>query len=174
MATRLGYRQLAWGTPGFVSVFGYNARAMSRWVLAFLTLCLLTSLSACTQTSPKTKEEPREQDLRLTYGGFIYGGPQDQKLDGICGPDWTRNALECDIYNGLPNWKVTEITLRVAWDPYGDDNVRLFRQRVSIPPLTTEKVTVMLGTRLPNDTIIGKQPAEHWNWLIVAAKALRE
>jgi hypothetical protein len=148
---------------------------MPRVMLAFIILCALV-LSACNETSTYTyTKAPKveEQDLRITFGGFIQGGPQDQKLEGICGPDWTRSEFDCDIYNGLPNWNVTELTLQVNWSPYGDSDHRFYKQRVSISPFTTQKVSITLGTRLPNSVRVGRTTIEPWHWLIVGAKGTR-
>jgi hypothetical protein len=120
-----------------------------------------------------SKEEP-EQDLRITYGGFIQNGPQDQLLDGVCGTDVTRNTVNCDIHNGLLGWNVTEVTFQIIRT--GDDQQHYYRQRVPIAPLQTEHVGIRLGMQLPADDYIkyrgkpGGQTLSRWSWLIVGAK----
>jgi hypothetical protein len=144
--------------------------------VAFIVLSTLAIVVSCDEIS-RTKTEAskvqEEQTLRLTYGGFIQGGPENQRLDGVCGADSNRNAIECDIYNGLPDWNVTELMLRVSWQPYGDNDVRDYRQRVSIAPFTTQKVSVTLGAQLPNDTWIGRERISHWTWMVAGAKGVR-
>jgi hypothetical protein len=103
-----------------------------------------------------------EQDLRITFGGFVENHPEGGKLGGVCGTDDTRNVLNCDIYNGLLDWTVTEITLLVTWSPYGDDDKRYYRVPVSIEPLKTERVSVRLGLQLP--------PDDRWGFQIMSAR----
>lgn len=114
----------------------------------------------------------RERSLPLTNGGFIQGGNEHQKVSGICTTDDDRTVLHCDIYNGLPDWKVTGITIRIAWLPYSDDDVRDFKQHAFIEPMTTVPVTVRLGIRLPDDTTERGHKIGHWSWLIVGATAV--
>ena len=115
---------------------------------------------------------PPEQDLRITYGGFLDGGDESQKIEGTCSTDDTRSVLTCDIYNGLPKWQVTALIIRVTWAPYSQADVRDFSERVSIQPLTTGTVRFKLGKQLPADTVFPGRRLSHWNWLIVGARAL--
>jgi len=124
------------------------------------------------QRCPHPAPSPNERDLKITIGGFLQGGNQEQKIDGVCGTDDTRHVLNCDIYNGLPNWRIAELVIKLAWAPYSDDNVRDYRERVSIPPLTTASTHVLLGTQLPADTIILGKILKHYHWLIIGAKAV--
>jgi hypothetical protein len=58
-------------------------------------LFLLLSL-ACVETSSPPASNPKpitEQDLAITFGGFIQNGPQDQLLDGRCSPHLTRDVF---------------------------------------------------------------------------------
>jgi hypothetical protein len=143
----------------------------------FITLCAFS----CTPPSQKPVPRPdAEQDLVLTFGGFLQGGDERQKLEGVCGTDQTRNVLSCDIYNGLQGWTVTELTFVITWTPYEEKNKRTFAQRVSIEPLKTEHVDIRLGLQLPPDTQFRNkrgvpigQPQNHWAWLIVGAKGHR-
>ncbi len=116
------------------------------------------------------KEKYVDQDLHITFGGFVEKHPEGGKLGGVCGPDIKRDVLTCDIYNGLLDWTVTEIILAVTWSPYSDDDKRYYRVRVSIKPLKTEHVSVRLGMQLPPDTAIGTNTSRHWSWLIANAR----
>ncbi len=145
--------------------------------VVFLAFCAFS----CTPSSQKPTPQPdAEQDLVLTFGGFMQGGDERQKLEGVCGTDETRNVLNCDIYNGLEGWTVTELTFLITWTPYGENNKRTLAKRVSIEPLKTEHVDIRLGLQLPPDTQFrNKQgapvgpPQSHWSWLIVRAKGHR-
>jgi len=148
-----------------------------RCLFALFAVSLaLVTLGCVEGTTPRVavpKEEP-EQDLKITYGGFIQNGPQDQLLDGVCGTDVTRNNVNCDIHNGLVGWNVTEVTFQII--RIGDDQQHYYRQRISIAPLQTEHVDIRLGMQLPADDYIkyrgkpGEQTFSHWSWLIVGAK----
>lgn len=142
-----------------------------------VAICLSLCISSCER--PKQISQPKsedKQDLRITLGGFREGHPDEGKLKGVCSPDLTRNILDCDIYNGLQGWAVSEFTLVVTWSPYQDDDKRYYAQRVSIEPLTSERVSVRLGLQLPQDTRLkfpgGRlgPPQSHWGWQIVEAK----
>ncbi len=145
--------------------------------LFILAVSLSLAYVACVETTPSgnvsTREEP-EQDLRITYGGSIQNGPEDQLLNGVCGSDMTRNIVECDVHNGLVHWSVTEVTFQVI--RIGDDEQHYYRERLSIAPLQTAHVAIRLGMQLPPDDQIkyhgrpGGQSLSHWNWLIVGAK----
>lgn len=145
--------------------------------VAPLIVSITLAFGACDEnTSPPaaTPKEVSEQDLKITYGGFMHDGPEDQLLDGVCGTDTTRNTVNCDVHNGLMGWSVTEITFQVIRT--GDDQQHYYRERVSIAPLQTQHVTLNLGMQLPADTYIkyhgkaGGQTMTHWSWLILQAK----
>jgi hypothetical protein len=110
------------------------------------------------------------QDLHITLEGFVEDHPEGGKLGGVCGTDHTRNILHCDIYNGLREWTVTEITLRLTWSPYDSDSKRYYRVPVSIEPFDTERVSVRLGLHLPPDEGAGTKTMTHWQWLIENAR----
>jgi hypothetical protein len=122
---------------------------------------------------PKAKSKA-DQELPITFGGFLKDGPEAETLNGVCGTDTTRNVLNCDIHNGIPAWTITEITLAVPWAPYNDSDKNYYRIPVSIAPLTTQSITTKLGTALPKDDVvnIGKRvrTLTHWSWLIAGAK----
>ena len=83
-----------------------------RSILTGLAISLLLVSSACEEgksPSDPTPKEPAEQDLKITYGGFVQNGPEDQLLNGVCGAGATRNVVNCDIHNGLMDWNITEI-----------------------------------------------------------------
>jgi hypothetical protein len=104
------------------------------------------------QAPPATHENvKREQVLPLTLGGFIKDEPEAEKIGGICSTDETRSSLNCDVYNGLPGWTLTELTLAVVWLPHGEDDVRYFQVPIMIKPRTTERIAVRLGRQLPPD-----------------------
>lgn len=141
------------------------------------SLVLMSVLCACGPSVSSPPSTPKEQELTLTLGGFIAGGPTDQKVEGICGLDPAHTTLQCDIYNGLRDWRITEVTVQVVWSPYEAAQVRLFRQRVAIAPLTTAKVNIHLGVQLPPDSQYssrtGRLPAvRHWSWLVSGARAI--
>ena len=148
-----------------------------RCLFALLAVSLTLMSVACDEGTTlrvaTPKEEP-EQDLKITYGGFIQNGPQDQLLDGVCGTDATRNNVDCDVHNGLMGWSVTEVTFQII--RIGDDQQHYYRERVSIAPLQTQHVSIKLGMQLPADDYIkyrgkpGGQTLSQWSWLIVGAK----
>jgi hypothetical protein len=141
--------------------------------------CLLMGLSACDQLNPPREAKPPEQpeqQLTITYGGFIQDGPEDQLLDGTCSPDADRTTIECDIHNGLAGWSITEITLQVIRPPYDETNHKYYRERVEIEPFQTAHIVIRLGMELPPDDQLKKhgrpigKPMSHWSWLVVGAK----
>jgi len=138
----------------------------------FVSAMAAVVVLGCSREAPIPPPAPNEQDLNITIGGFIQGGNEQQKMDGVCNTDDTRHVLNCDIYNGLPGWRVTELVIKLAWAPYSDDNVRDYRQRVSILPQTTASLHVLLGTQLPADTKIRGKTLRHYHWLIIGAKAV--
>ena|SRR6202030_1712613 len=143
-------------------------------------VAVLTFMLFGCREAPKVPEKrealaPPEQDLPITFGGFTEGHPERGELNGVCGTDETRNVLNCDIYNGLLDWTVTEITLGVTWAPYNDDDKRYYRETVSIPPLKTGQVSIRLGMQLPLDSVIKYRAGpptkqKHWSWLIAGAR----
>jgi len=129
------------------------------------------------QAPEKHKDAPRPQELPLTFGGFIENHPDRGTLGGTCTPDVTRGVLNCDVYNGLLDWTLTEITVAVTWSTYGQDDKRYYRETVSIEPLQTRQVSIRLGLQLPPDDSIrlrNRAPdvTNHWGWLITGAKGL--
>src|SRR5712664_1117059 len=80
-----------------------SARVTSKAVPICAWLTVLLIIGCERETAPtQSGSAKREQELPLTFGGFLKGGPEDERLDGVCGPDPSRNVVECDIYNGLP------------------------------------------------------------------------
>lgn len=137
--------------------------------------CLLSALTAVAYSgcgnhvAVGAHENTRpEQILPLTFGGFLKDGPEAEQVSGVCGPDETRNLLNCDIYNGLPEWIITAVTLRVTWAPYNDQDTRDYDVPVVIQPHTTERVPVRLGMQLPLADAFTKH--QRWGWLISGAK----
>jgi hypothetical protein len=148
----------------------FNCEPVRR--LSFLAVALLTLISLGCETAPSEsnpKPEP-EQDLTITFGGFLQNGPHDELLDGQCRPTATRDVLECDMHNGLMKWNITETTFQVTRTRDRDDERHYYRQRISIAPLQTETVSFKLGMQLPPDTQLFGKPLSHWGWLIVGAK----
>lgn len=151
-----------------------------RSFLAGFAISLLLVSSACEEaakpSSDPTPKETPDQDLKITYGGFKQDGPQDQLLDGVCGTDVTRNNLDCDVHNGLIDWNVTEVTFQIIRTGDRDDQQHYYRERVSVPALQTQHVSIRLGMQLPADDYIkyrgkpGGHTFSHWSWLIVQAK----
>src|ERR1700692_2311943 len=70
-----------------------------------------------------------ERDLQITFGGFVKGGNEEEKIEGTCRSVETGNVLNCDIYNGLTGWRITELVIRITWAPYSAEDVRDFRRR---------------------------------------------
>jgi hypothetical protein len=147
--------------------------------LTILAISLSLVCQACVEGTPshdvKPREEP-EQELQITFGGFIQNGPEDQLLDGQCVSDAARNVLGCDIHNGFVNWNITEVTFQVILTGDVQHHPHYYRERMSIAPLKTEHVDIRLAMQLPPDDqlkIRGKpfgKPLSHWDWLIVGAK----
>ena len=153
----------------------------SNHILSIVVAGMLLLMVACDGASPpaanpSTAPHPQaEQDLPITLGGFIHNGPEDQKLDGQCGTNITRDALQCDVHNGLMPWNITELTFQVIRNSDPETEHHYYRERVSIGSLQTETVNIKLGIQLPADTrytISKGKPivSSHWNWLIVGAK----
>jgi hypothetical protein len=142
--------------------------------LVMLSLLLLACDDSPRASSAKPEPEP-EQDLAITFGGFIQNGPEDQLLDGQCSANLSRDVLQCDIHNGLMKWNVTEITFQVIRTGDPDNEHHYYRERASIASLQTETITIKLGMQLPADTYFKMRNGEvknmrHWQWLIVGAK----
>ena len=73
-----------------------------------------------TALAPDTaKTSEQEQDLVITFVGFIKDGPEAEKLEGVCGTGYTRNVLNCDVYNGLLSWNVIQLTFEICMYGYG-------------------------------------------------------
>jgi len=125
-------------------------------------------------TQPLATKPQSDQELTLTFGGFVVGGPEDERVQGVCSLTEGRTVLECDIYNGLTKWTLTELTTVVTWSPYGPDDKRYYRTSVSAEPLTTSHITIRLGVVLPRDEYLGTgrnaQPLTHWGWQTVGAR----
>lgn len=145
----------------------------SRRTTIFLVPLLALAFACVLPASSLAQDKKAEQDLRITFGGFVENHPERGELGGVCGTDNTRNVLNCDIYNGLLDWTVTEITLVVTWSPYESENKRYYRVPVSIEPLKTDRVSVRLGLQLPPDDMVGTRTMKHWAWLIANARGYR-
>jgi hypothetical protein len=145
-------------------------------LLLLSALNVLASSGCANQAAPTPHESlTQEQVLPLTFGGFLKDGPEAEQVQGVCGTDDTRNLLNCDIYNGLPGWTITEVTLVITWSPYEKENVRYYQVPIVIEPRTTEHVTVRLGLQLPPDDILklprGKVArSSRWHWQNAGAK----
>jgi hypothetical protein len=147
-----------------------------------LAVALMVSAIIGCQAPTKTTESPpeprnQEQVLSLTAGGFIENHPERGAVQGLCTADPTRTVLNCDIYNGISDWTLTEITLGVTWYPYDDEDKRYFHEKTSISPMTTAQVHIRLGLELPLDDSMKRKTGppvniNHWAWLIVGAKGL--
>lgn len=140
-----------------------------------LSLCLACNVSRSPESNPKFMPE---QELTVTFGGFLQNGPEDQRLEGECSPNATRDLLQCDIHNGLLKWRIAEITFQVIRTSDKEDDRHYYRQRVSIEPLQTQSASFKLGMQLPSDTYLPtrdgpRKSLAHWDWLIVDAKGQR-
>jgi hypothetical protein len=150
-----------------------NAEAV---LLLFSALTIVVSFGCGNQSAPTIHESvKREQVLPLTLGGFLKDGTETEQVKGVCGTDSTRNLLNCDIYNGLPGWTITEVTLAVTCYPYEENSARYYQAPNIIKPRTAEHVSVRLGLQLPLDDVLtlphGKVKARKlWAWQIVGAK----
>jgi len=145
----------------------------SAWTL-LVFLAFTSFLSGCSDVFHTLSNPPAERDLKITLGGFLKGGNEQQTIDGVCGTEPARNVVNCDIYNGLPNWKLTEVVICITWYPYSESEIRYFRQRVSIFPLTTASLSMRIGAQLPADTSIFGKTQQHWSWLVFSAKGIPE
>lgn len=128
-------------------------------------MALAVPLSSCKSRNSSVDQAstPAEQELQITLGGFIQDHPGEGTLAGTCNPtDYTRSEMSCDLYNGLSNWKLTQTTIIVVWQPYRDDNKRVYRLPVAIPPLNTQRVTFKLGFQLPADDVFRGGRQVHW------------
>ena len=141
-------------------------RALS---LIFAASIMLTA--GCREAARTPLDQTPEQDLRITFGGFLDGGDENQKIEGTCSIDDARSVLTCDIYNGLPKWQITAPIVRVTWAPYSQADARDFSERVTIQPLTTGTVRFKLAKQLPADQVFFGRSVHHWSWLVVGARA---
>ena len=119
-----------------------------------LVLFLSLSLS-CDNTQPTPTPGPKlepEQDLMITFGGFLQNGPENELLDGQCRNSLARDVLQCDIHNGFMKWNIREITFQVIRTGDAENERHYYRERVSIESLQTQTVTIKLGMTLPRDT----------------------
>jgi hypothetical protein len=138
--------------------------------LATLVLC------SCGDRSTTVTRENAQQDraLPLTLGGFLKDGPEAERVEGVCEHDYTRTVLNCDLYNGLRGWVVTEVTLAVTWLPYRDGDLRYYQVPITIRPFTTERATIRLGLQLPNDEVVNRagkvEALQHWRWQNIGTK----
>jgi hypothetical protein len=140
-------------------------------------LSLALAATSCDQLPQPQLKQESDTDLRLTFGGFREGHPDEGELSGVCTPDVTRTSMDCDIYNGIQGWGVREVTLVVTWFTYGQDDKRYYSESVSLDPQKTEHVTIRLGLQLPLDTQLRNRrglpigpPSHHWGWNLVGAK----
>jgi hypothetical protein len=144
-----------------------------------MTCVAFSALSCSPDTVKPSPQAPKDEDLGLTLGGFREGRPDEGELNGICTGDSTRTVLNCDVYNGLKGWTVSEFTLMITWYPYKDDDKRSYAEHVSIEPMETNRASIKLGLQLPSDTqliVRGRpfgKPQTHWGWSIVSAKGHR-
>jgi hypothetical protein len=160
---------------------GYQIRkvlAVRRYSFVVMAGMFLLTL-ACDETpgsvSNSTPKAQPEQDLTITFGGFLQNGPQDELLDGQCSRNATRDVLQCDIHNGFAKWNITEITFQVIRGSDPETERHYYRERTSIASLQTETIAIKLGMQLPADTYFkrrngGVDTFTHWSWLIVGAK----
>lgn len=149
-------------------------------VLVAVLSILALAVFACSSSTHESRTQA-EENLQLTFGGFPVGHPEEGKIEGVCTPNPARNALNCDIYNGLTDWDVTEVRIAVTWAPYDGENKRFFNERVSIASLQTERISIRLGLQLPPDSQLMNNrglpmgpPLEHWGWTPVSAKGHRK
>ncbi len=115
---------------------------------------------------------PVEQTLHLTGLNSLAGGSEAQRLDGTCSMDTARESVTCDIHNGFPDWKITEIMFFVRTEPAGAGNA--YRQRVSIAPFETATLTFRLGMQVdaPTWNRQWKTWVNHWSWDIAEVKGI--
>jgi hypothetical protein len=129
-------------------------------------------VGGCHEKSRQDSDIQPESNLRITFGGFIDGGDENERIEGVCRPDVSRTSLSCDMHNGLSRWRVTELVFRIARSPYSEQDARDIRTQVTISPMSTESVIVKLGMRLPEDEVLGGRVLSHWSWLVVGASAV--
>src|SRR5437016_6388171 len=147
----------------------YNSSSLQMIRRSSIAVGLMFStMLGCDRTVSHSNPAPTpqsqvEQDLPITFGGFIHNGPEEQKLDGQCRPNITRDVLQCDIHNGLIPWNITELTFQVIRHADPESEHHYYRERVPIGSLQTETVIIKLGMQLPADT-------NHWSWLVVDAE----
>ena len=134
--------------------------------------CILLRPTTATSTETGKRPGPSHYPRR-----FREGHPDEGTLDGVCTPDMTRTVMNCDIYNGIAGWAVSEVTFVVTWSPYNEDDKRYYSEHVSIDPQKTERVPLRLGLQLPLDSQLRNNrglpigpPMKHWGWSLVGAK----
>jgi hypothetical protein len=120
-------------------------------------------MSTCGHKDVKEGETNPEQMLRIAVDGSLQGRPKTERLMGVCNTDDSRTMLICELYNGLPEWTITGVTMAVTWFPYRQGTERSYQLPVVIKPRTRGHVQVNLGVQLPL----------LWSWQNVAAKGYR-
>jgi hypothetical protein len=146
-----------------------------------LALLLIAPSVGCkaTRASIEIKaNSQQEQDLPITYGGFLQDGPENEVLDGVCAPGDDRSVLVCDVHNGFVQWTLTEITFKVVNNFAREDEPQhLYRERLVLASLQSAHIVLRLGMMLPPDTYLRDRHGtpvsdrmSHWGWLIIGAK----
>jgi hypothetical protein len=165
-----------------------SAVSVCRFLALIHGVLCIAILTACTTPQPvhsSTLQQPEQKLLINLRGQAVLpsptgnperGEPQGE-LGGRCGPDASRTELTCDIYNGLEQWNLSEVTIVAVYAPYAEENSRVYRVPISIAPLTTTRTTIKLGLQLPADTVVrskGKiDRIGHWQWSFGAAQGHR-
>jgi len=75
-------------------------RCLVVFAVFALSGCGNVALNRAEEDGKDLKKTPTARDLPITYGGFISGGDERQKIEGVCTANYGRNVLNCDIYNG--------------------------------------------------------------------------
>lgn len=145
-----------------------------RLAPAYFALVILLA-SACSK--PPGPTAIVDQDLLLTMGGFMRDNADAGTLTGECRAGSNRQTLECEIYNGIQGWTVTQVSLQVEWAPALGGSTRLYRVPAEIKPFTSQKCTATVESPLPADTGMpsAESPAANrrWSWSIVGARGYR-
>ncbi len=135
-------------------------------------LILLASVAGCSRPPSSV----REQELPITLSDDHHEGGS---ITGWCSlNEDTGDELTCEFHNGLADWTVTELTIRVTDyyftkhypTSYFRPEVRDYRVRVRIEPLTVERTPTF---KLAMSLFTGLRGAFDWDWKVVGARGVK-
>lgn len=134
------------------------------------------ALCGCNEPLKATNAEHRTEVLKINpFSGGIVDDPTGGTIDALCHPLSGGTELQCDVYNGLQKWHLSEVEFSIIADMREhDEPARRIRVAIHAPPLSSGKVDFVLGTKLAPDTFGPKgERFEHWAFAVTGAKAYK-